>query len=58
MADLNIALNRPVTASSYVLPYEPARAVNGTTQATSRWLCKTLPGYMIVDLGSTNVITS
>ncbi len=58
MADLNIALNRPVTASSYVLPYEPARAVNGTTQATSRWLCKTLPGYMTVDLGSTNVITS
>lgn len=58
MADLNIALNRPVTASSYVLPYEPARAVNGTTQATSRWLCKTLPGYMTVDLGNTNVITS
>lgn len=58
MADPNIALNRPATASSYVLPYEPARAVNGTTQATSRWLCKTLPGYMTVDLGATYVITS
>lgn len=58
MADINIALNRPATASSYVLPYAPSRAVNGATQPTSRWLCNTLPGNMTVDLGFTYVITS
>lgn len=61
MADQNIALNKPVTASSYVKPYEPARAVNGTygaTTPTSRWLCNTVPAAMVVDLGSVNVITA
>lgn len=54
MAQQNIALNKPTLASSYVKPYESARAVNGTygvmTQ-TSRWLCNTLPGWLMVDLG-------
>lgn len=47
----NLALNRPSTSSSFVKPYEPARAVNGTLTPVSRWLCNTLPGWMCVDLG-------
>lgn len=54
MAEQNLALNKPATSSSFVKPYEPARAVNGnlgTTTPTSRWLCNTLPGWLMVDLG-------
>ncbi|MDP4092739.1 MAG: cadherin-like beta sandwich domain-containing protein [Bacillota bacterium] len=54
MAEINLALNKPATASSYVKPYEPARAVNGTygvSTPTSRWLCNQIPGWMMVDLG-------
>ena len=58
MADLNIVLNKPATASSYVMPYVPSRAVNGTITSFSRWLCNTVPANLTVDLGSVNVITS
>ncbi len=58
MADPNIALNRPATASSFVMPYSPSLAVNGTIVPTSRWLSNTVPAAMTVDLGSTNIITS
>ena len=47
----NIALNKSVTASSYVKPYAPSRAVDGSTAPVSRWLCNTLPGSINVDLG-------
>ena len=57
MADPNIALNKAAGGSSYVLPYSPSRAVDGTLQPTSRWLCDTVPAYMTVDLGATFVIT-
>ena len=57
MADPNIALNKLAGGSGYVLPYSPSRAVDGTLQPTSRWLCDTVPAYMTVDLGSTFVIT-
>lgn len=57
MADPNIALNKSVTATGFVMPYEPKRAVNGATQPTSRWLYHTVPASMTVDLGSTNIIT-
>ncbi|QNU67728.1 cadherin-like beta sandwich domain-containing protein [Ruminiclostridium herbifermentans] len=58
MADTNIALNKTSTASGYVLPYEPSRAVNGTISPTSRWLCNTVPANMVVDLGATYIITA
>lgn len=58
MADPNIALNKPATASSFVMPYAPSLAVNGTIVPTSRWLSNTVPAAMTVDLGSTNIITS
>jgi hypothetical protein len=48
----NIALNKTATASSFVMPYTPAKAVNGTITPFSRWLCDKLPGWMEVDLGS------
>ncbi|HEX3075634.1 MAG TPA: cadherin-like beta sandwich domain-containing protein [Lachnospiraceae bacterium] len=48
----NLVLNKPATASSYVLPYQPSRALDGTLEPTSRWLCNQLPGYMMVNLGT------
>ncbi len=58
MADPNIAINKTATATSYVLPYAPSRAVNGNaTDPTSRWLCKTVPAAMVVDLGTRYIIT-
>lgn len=51
MAEQNLALYKTTSASSFVKPYESARAVNGTTTPTSRWLCNTLPGWLMVDLG-------
>lgn len=48
----NLVLNKPTTASSYVLPYSSARAVDGSTAPTNRWLCNQLPGYMTVNMGS------
>lgn len=47
----NIALNKSVTASSYVKPYAPSKAVDGSIMPLSRWLCNTLPGSINVDLG-------
>jgi len=58
MADPNIALNKTATASSFVMPYSPAQAVNGSLTPVSRWLCNTVPASLTVDLGSTNIITS
>ena len=49
----NLALNKTTTASSFVLPYEPARAVEGTSdKPIRRWLCIKLPCNMDVDLGA------
>ncbi|SFR75378.1 cadherin-like beta sandwich domain-containing protein [Anaeromicropila populeti] len=56
---VNLLLGKPCTASSYVLPYEPARAVDGVSTSvdpTSRWLCNTLPGWMQVDLGKNYLV--
>ncbi|NNJ33335.1 hypothetical protein [Lacrimispora defluvii] len=47
----NLALNADITASSYVDPYAPGRAVNGiVSDPTSRWLCAALPGWLRLDL--------
>ncbi len=62
MAYLNIASNKPATASGYVKPFEAARAVNGTTAPTSRWLCNSVsstnPAKLTVSLGGLFIITS
>jgi len=47
----NIALNKTATASSYIAPFSPSRAVNGQTTALQRWACDVLPAELIVDLG-------
>ncbi|GLB28442.1 hypothetical protein LAD12857_03650 [Lacrimispora amygdalina] len=48
---INLALNADITASSYVDPYAPGRAVNGiVSDPTSRWLCAALPGWLRLDL--------
>ncbi len=50
---VNIALNKPASASSSIDPYLPARAVSGTSlNPADRWLCTQLPGWFCVDLGS------
>ncbi|ACL18554.1 coagulation factor 5/8 type domain protein [Desulfitobacterium hafniense DCB-2] len=49
---INLALKKPTISSSYLQPYEPARAVNGDYMTPmSRWLCTHLPGWLTVDLG-------
>ena len=48
---INLALNADITASSYVDPYAPGRAVNGiVSDQASRWLCAALPGWLRIDL--------
>jgi|GEM_PF-2075547 len=47
----NVALNKTATASSYVAPFSPSRAVNGQTTPLQRWVCDVLPANFIVDLG-------
>lgn len=48
---INLALNADITASSYVDPYAPGRAVNEiVSDPTSRWLCAALPGWLRLDL--------
>ncbi|MGB7605132.1 MAG: cadherin-like beta sandwich domain-containing protein [Lutisporaceae bacterium] len=47
----NLALNKTTTASSYVKPFQPSRAVDANNQPEFRWICNTLPGWLKVDLG-------
>lgn len=47
----NLALGKIATASSWVLPYTPDNAVSGIVESSNRWVCKTLPGFLTVDLG-------
>lgn len=49
----NVILNKTVTASSFVAPYAPSRAVDGIiNQPTNRWLCRQLPGWIQANLGA------
>ncbi|ABQ24964.1 cadherin-like beta sandwich domain-containing protein [Geotalea uraniireducens] len=57
----NIALNKTATASGYVAPFTPAKAVDGSaTDPRNRWLCSTAPtpsgsvppSWLCVDLGA------
>jgi|GEM_PF-706107 len=58
----NIALKKNATASGYVKPYEPRKAVDGAyVTPVNRWLCNGVsantPAKLIVDLGFISVIT-
>jgi len=48
----NILLNKTATASSSVMPYAPAKIVDGATTPFSRWLCNAFPGWVTVDAGA------
>ncbi|MDR3543212.1 MAG: cadherin-like beta sandwich domain-containing protein [Desulfosporosinus sp.] len=52
----NVALNKAATSSSYVSPFAPGKAVDGTLTPLSRWLCDRVctetPGRLQVDLGA------
>lgn len=48
----NILLNKIATASSCVIPYTPARIVDGAAIPLSRWLCNAFPGWVTVDAGA------
>lgn len=50
MASINVALNKPASASSYVQPYIPGRAVDGVSAPANRWLCITHPAWLSVNL--------
>lgn len=47
----NIALYKNASASSYVAPFSPSRAVNGQITPLQRWACDVLPAELVVDLG-------
>lgn len=47
----NLALNKSASASSYVKPFQPSRAVDGNNRPEFRWICNSLPGWLKVDLG-------
>lgn len=46
----NLALNKPTKVSSYVMPYAPSRAVDGSIAPIQRWMCNTVPCWLQVDL--------
>ena len=46
----NVALNKMATSFSYIKPYEPTRAVDGSMVCIKRWLGNT-PNWLCVDLG-------
>jgi len=45
----NIALNKPVTANKSIMPYVAAKAVNGSSTPSNRWLTDLLPATLMVD---------
>jgi hypothetical protein len=52
MASVNILLNKPATASSFVSPFNANRANNGnSTDPTSRWVAKS-SAWITVDAGA------
>lgn len=45
----NIAYNKPTFSNSFIKPYSPSRAVDGSTHPIRRWLSNT-PCFLTVDL--------
>lgn len=48
----NVALNKNAISSEYIAPFTAQKAVDGKILPVNRWLCKTVPGWMMVDLGA------
>jgi hypothetical protein len=57
-SNTDLALNRPVTASSYTQTYVPANAVDGNTSTYWESVNGTWPASLTVDLGSTTTLGS
>jgi len=47
----NIALGTIATASSYVMPFAPSKAVDNDLNQLKRWVCNVTPGWLMLDLG-------
>lgn len=52
----NVVVNKPITASSYIPPFSPDRAIH-TANPIDRWLCNNLPCFLEVNLQDTYTIT-
>ncbi|NLW92786.1 MAG: hypothetical protein GXY34_14455 [Syntrophomonadaceae bacterium] len=48
----NVALGKNTYCSERIEPFNSGKAVDGQVSAQSRWLCKTVPGWLAVDLGA------
>lgn len=46
----NIALGKTAAASGYVMPFDPARAVDNDMSQLKRWVCNAVPGWLMLDL--------
>ncbi|MBM7868451.1 hypothetical protein GTO89_16500 [Heliobacterium gestii] len=55
---VNITQGKIVSASGYVTPYEPARAIDGSTAPYSRWLVASSSGWLMVNLGGMFKVTN
>lgn len=49
---INLALNKTVSCSSFIAPYNPLFAVDALAAANHRWVCNKLPCWLMVDLGT------
>lgn len=48
----NLALNKRAWSSSYVLPFSPSKAVDGSLYPINRWVSSKIPAWMAIDLGN------
>ncbi|MTV50428.1 hypothetical protein GJ688_15805 [Heliobacillus mobilis] len=56
---VNITQGKPASASGYVRPYEPARALDDSVAPYSRWLCaSSTASWLMVNLGGMFKVTS
>lgn len=53
MSSVNLALNKPTAQSTFILPYNSQKSVDGSLSPISRWLSNSLPAWLSVDLGNT-----
>jgi len=60
VSGVNLALNKPVTASSFTDVYDPGRAVDGDAAGPSYWEAAkdSYPNWLTVDLGSVQTVSS
>lgn len=58
-SSVNITQGKAATASSFVMPYNPSRAIDGSLEKYSRWLCaSSTSSWLMVNLGGYYKLTS